>query len=112
MEDLMPDERPIACSLSATELRARQAQMAELGRDALVAARVAGTHAELRFARVAGVLERVQSVVAAESQCCAFLTMRVDDAPDDVRLTIDAPTDAEPVLAELVDVFRGESQAV
>lgn len=66
----MPAEPPIACSLSATELPVRQAQMAELGRDALVEAHVGGTHAEL-------------------------------------RLTIDASEDAEPVLAELVDAFRG-----
>jgi hypothetical protein len=108
----MPDELPIACSLSATELPVRQAQMAELGRDALVVARVAGTQAELRFAAGSGVRERVQSIVVAERECCAFLTMRVDDAPDEVRLTIDAPEDAEPVLAELVDAFRGEPHGV
>jgi hypothetical protein len=107
----MPDELPIACSLSATELPVRQTQMAVLGRDALVAARVAGTHAELRFAAGAGVRERVQRLVAAESQCCAFLTMRLDDAPGEVRLTIDAPEDAEPVLGELVNAFRGEPRA-
>jgi hypothetical protein len=103
----MPAEPPIACSLSATELPVRQAQMAELGRDALVAANVASARAELHFAAGAGVRERVEGFVAAESQCCAFLTMRIDDAPDEVRLTIDAPEDAEPVLAELVGAFRG-----
>jgi hypothetical protein len=108
----MPDELPIACSLSATELPVRQAQMARLGREALVVARVAGTRAELRFTAGAGVRESVQSFAVAESQCCAFLTMRVDDAPDEVRLTIEAPEDAEPVLAELVDAFRGEPHGV
>jgi hypothetical protein len=53
----------------------------------------------------------VQRLVAAESQCCAFLTMRLDDAPGEVRLTIDAPEDAEPVLGELVNAFRGEPRA-
>lgn len=107
----MPDEPPIACSLSATELPVRKAEMAELGRDALVEAHVEGTHAELRFTAGTGVRERVERIVAAESRCCAFLTLRVDDAPDEVRLTIDAPQDAEPVLAELVEAFRGEAQA-
>jgi hypothetical protein len=72
-----------------------------------VAVDVAGTHAELRFAAGAAVRERVERFAAAESQCCAFLTMRIDGAPDEVRLTIDAPEDAETVLAELVDAFRG-----
>jgi hypothetical protein len=107
----MPDRLPIACSLSAAERPARHAQMAELGRDALIEAHLDGTHAELRFAARAGVRERVQSFVAAESQCCAFLTMHVDDAPDAVRLTIDAPEDAVPVLEDLVGAFLPDPHA-
>lgn len=107
----MSDELPIACLLTATELSVRQARMAELGRDALVGARVGGAHAELRFAAGAGVRERVRDLVVAESQCCAFLSMRVDDAPDEVRLTIDAPAGAELVLLEVVDAFRRKPQA-
>jgi hypothetical protein len=107
----MPDELPIACSLSAAELPVRQAQMAELGRDALVEAQVDGTHAKLRFASGAGVRERVQRFVVGESECCPFLAMRLEDAPGEVRLTIDAPGGAELVLAELVDAFRREPQA-
>jgi hypothetical protein len=111
MEDPMPSELPIACSLSATELPVRQAQMAALGRDALVHTRVEGTHGELRFAAGAGVRDRVQEFAVAEGECCAFLTMRVSDGPDAVVLSIDAPEGAEPVLRELVDAFRAEPQA-
>jgi hypothetical protein len=107
----MPAELPIACSLSATELPARLAEMAALGDTALVDARQDATHAELRFAAGAGVHERVEAVVAAESQCCAFLTMRVSGEPDTVVLTIDAPQGAEVVLGELVDAFRGQLRA-
>lgn len=102
----MRTELPIACSLSATELPARLALIAELGRDALLDARIDGSRARLRFAVGAGVRERVAAVVAAESHCCAFLTMHISEPPGDVVLTIDAPEDAEPVLAELVDAFR------
>jgi hypothetical protein len=111
MEDLMPTELPIACSLSATELPARLAEMADLGREALREARYDGAEAQLRFAAGAGVRERVDAVVAAETQCCAFLTMRVSDAHETVVLSITAPAGAEVVLAELVDAFRGEPQA-
>src|SRR5436190_21667140 len=98
----MPDELPIACSLSAPDLRARLAEMAALGRAALVDVCTAPTHAELRFAAGRGVRERVEAIVAAEAECCAFLTMRVSDEPDLVVLAIEAPPGAEPVLDDLV----------
>ena len=105
----MPTELPIACSLSPTELPARLALIAELGRDALVDVELDGTRAILRFAAGAEVRGRVASVVAAESACCAFLTMRVSDEPGAVVLDVTAPEDAEPVLHELLDAFHGNS---
>jgi hypothetical protein len=105
----MPDELPIACSLSAADLPERLQQMALLGRDALLDAHVDGRYARLRFAAGEGVRERVDAIVAAESRCCAFLTMRVTGEPDVVALSIDAPEDAEPVLAELVDAFTADA---
>jgi len=106
----MPTELPIACSLSATELPARLSEMADLGRAALVEASSEPLQAQLRFAAGAGIRERVEAVVAAESHCCAFLTMSVSDERDTVVLTIDAPEGAEVVLAELVEAFRGQPQ--
>jgi hypothetical protein len=111
MELLMPDDAlPIACSLNAIELPKRLAEMAALGQVALVDARNEGTRAELRFAAGVGVRDRVEAVVIAESRCCAFLDMTVTDEPDTIVLTIEAPDNAELVLAELVDGFRGQSQ--
>jgi hypothetical protein len=101
----MPTEPPIACSLSAPELATREADVAELGRAALIDVRRERAHAELRFAAGDGVRERVEAFVAGESECCAFLTMRVADDRGAVLLTIDAPADAELVLAELVEAF-------
>jgi hypothetical protein len=106
----MSTELPIACSLSAGDLHVRQAQIAELGDDALVEARVEGRHADLSFKGGAAVRERVERFVAAESQCCAFLAMRVEETATDVRLTIDAPDGAGPVLEELVAAFRSAPQ--
>jgi len=101
----MPDELPIVCSLSAGELPVRLAEMADLGRAALLDARNDGTLVELRFADDDGVRERVEAIVAAELLCCAFLTMSVSDTPHAIVLTISAPEDAELVLAEFVDAF-------
>jgi len=107
----MPAELPIACSLSATELPERLAEMAALGRAALVDAVADTTRAQLRFSAGAGVGERVRAIVAAEARCCTFLTMRVTHDRDTVVLTVDAPAGAELVLAGLVDAFRGSSSA-
>jgi len=108
----MATDLPIACSLTATELPRRLAEMADLGRSALFDVQAAGTHAQLSFAAGASVRDRVEAIVAAESQCCAFLGMTIGDALDTVVLTIDAPEGAEVVLAELVDAFRGPTEPV
>jgi hypothetical protein len=102
----MPTDLPIACSLSATDLRKRLAEMADLGRAALVDARSDATTAQLRFAAAAGVRQRVDAIAAAEARCCSFLDLRVTDEPGAVVLTIRAPEGAELVLGELVGAFR------
>jgi hypothetical protein len=106
----MSTDPPIACSLSATELTERRALLRELGRTALLDARTRGTRAVLRFTPGAGVRDRVDAIVAAESACCPFLAMRVGAEPAAVVLTIDAPAGAEPVLEELVGGFRAAAR--
>ncbi len=108
----MPADLPIACSLSATELPKRLAEMAALGRAHLVHASVHGTRAVLRFAVGTEIRDQVETIVAAESECCPFLTMRVIDDSDAVVLAIDAPPGAESVLAEFVEAFRGRPPVV
>lgn len=107
----MPAELPIVCSLSAAELPVRLAEMADLGRAALLDAHQDRTRAELRFAAGEGIRERVQAIADAESECCAFLSLRVRDVADAVVLSIEAPDGAELVLAELVGAFRDQPRA-
>ena len=104
----MPTELPIACSLGAGDLNDRLAEIAGLGRDALREAELAGLRAQLRFARAPGIPQRLARIVAAESECCAFLTMTVREQADALVLTIAAPGGAELVLEEFVDGFRGD----
>ena len=101
----MAADLPIACSLTASQLPARLAEIAALGAAALIDADHEGDRAELRFTAGADVRRRVDAIVAAESQCCAFLDMCVTEAPGAIVLTIRAPEGAESVLAELVDAF-------
>lgn len=104
----MPAELPIACSLTATELPARLAEITTLGRDALIDVLHEPGHAELRFAAGDGARAGIEAIVRAEAQCCAFLNMDVRDEPGLVVLSITAPPDAALVLGELVDAFRGD----
>ncbi|HVL96818.1 MAG TPA: hypothetical protein VM266_13245 [Solirubrobacteraceae bacterium] len=103
----MTTELPIACSLTATDLRARLAEMRALGRDALLDVRRDGPHALLRFAAAPGVRERVAAIAAAEARCCSFLALRVDVTPGAVTLEATAPAGAEAALVEIVEAFQG-----
>jgi hypothetical protein len=105
----MPTELPIACSLTAAELPGRLAEMAAIGRSSLLEGEASGRSALLRFRDEAGTRARLAAVVHAEAECCAFLTMRLGDAPGEIRLTIEAPAGAEPVLRGLVTAFGGTS---
>jgi hypothetical protein len=107
----MPNELPIACTLDAQDFASREVLMAELGRDALIDAIQDGPHALLRFAAGQGIRARVESFVAGESTCCAFLTMSVAQLGDEIELRIDAPADAELVLAEMVAAFEPHREA-
>src|SRR3982074_1337799 len=102
----MQSELSIACSLRATELRERLADMSATGESSLLAADVNGSRAVLRFRPSAG--EQLAAIVAAEAQCCAFLSMKLDDASDAIRLTIEAPSGADSVLHHLVAAFSSD----
>jgi hypothetical protein len=97
---------PIACTLTADELPARLAEIRAVSRHALRAKAATGTHAVLSFDPAPGVRDRLAAIVAAESRCCAFLTMALVDEPGAITLTIDAPEDAGPVLDALLSAFE------
>jgi hypothetical protein len=103
----MSDELPIACTLSATELPERLAEMSELGRAALLDVERDGTRAVLRFRPDATTGQRLAAIVAAEARCCAFLDMALREERDTLSLSIVAPADAGLVLDELVAAFAG-----
>src|SRR4051794_38166226 len=103
----MPESpAPIACSLTAAELPERLAEMSALGRSSLLTAETAGHQAVLRFRPGPDTGERLAAIVAAEAECCAFLTMELREEPDAIALTIEGSDGAQPVLDELVAAFR------
>ena len=95
---------PIACSLEADALERRLAEIRAVGRDALLGPGPDGT---LRFRATPGTRERLEAIVAAEAECCAFLDLGLHEAGGELLLEISAPADAEPVAAELTRAFTG-----
>ena len=103
----MPAELPIACSLRAAEMPVRLAEIGSIGRASLLGAQTADSRAELRFRAGPETRARLEAIVAAEAECCAFLAMSLRDEAGGITLTIDAPEGAEPVMHELVAAFGG-----
>ena len=91
-------ELPIACTLDARQTSDRQALIAQLWADALIATEpiLAGMRARLRDSP--DVERRVQELINAESRCCAFLTFELVRDGDELVLDITGPGDARPVI--------------
>jgi hypothetical protein len=98
---------PIACTLTATDLRARGEELRALGGDGLVDASEEEGRAVLRFRPDPSVRARVDAVVAAESECCAFLDLRVEHGAEATVLTISAPNGGAEMVHELTSALAG-----
>jgi hypothetical protein len=89
----------IACSLDGAEAAQRGGDIGELARDALISR--SRTNEGLQFVFAKEAEERVRWLVAAESQCCPFLSFEIASKEETVRLEIRGPRDAGPVLDSL-----------
>jgi hypothetical protein len=108
----MPEELQIACSLDAGDMAERYAEMSALGRSSLIEAEHGVRHAVLHFRDGNENADRLAAIVAAEAECCAFLSMDVREEPGGLQLRIEAPEGAEPTLEDMVKAFRGEAELV
>jgi len=99
------DPNPIACTLDESDLRQRLDQIAALGADALIAhGETDGTHT-LRFRRDDATCRQLRQIVEAESKCCPFLALQVNESAGGLLLTIDAPAEGRAVADELARSF-------
>jgi hypothetical protein len=80
-------------------------EIAALGAAALLDARVLQRRATLRFAAHDGIRARLESIIAAESRCCGFMTFDLRADGGQLVLRIDAAEDAQLVLEEFVATF-------
>jgi hypothetical protein len=101
----MTDDSPIACSLSPGDLQRRLDEIIKLGAEDLVARETEGDRHVLRFRKGAETRERLEAIVAAESQCCSFLDLSLTQDGDELILSIVAPAGAEPIAAQLANAF-------
>jgi hypothetical protein len=81
----MATEIPIACTLSATDCRARLAEIAAPSRDALRHVERRGLTLDLPYAPEAAA--RVRQLVKQERTCCAFLQFDLQESADEVQST-------------------------
>ncbi len=101
----MAADLPIACTLSATDYRARLAEIAALGRDALRHVEQRGLTLDLRYAPEAAA--RVRRLVEQERSCCAFLQFELHEGTDEVRLLVTAPPAAADAVPDLFAELTG-----
>ena len=99
------DSAPIACTLSAAEMPRREAQIRALARDGLISVAREEQRAQFRFRAGSDLRRRIDELVDAESQCCAFLDFQVAQERDATVLTISAPHGGEPTLHGLAALF-------
>ena len=96
---------PIACTLTGMELEVRAAELLAIGADGLLDVTEGDGRAVLRFRPDPGIRTRVEAVVAAEAECCAFLDFRLEHHPDATVLTIRAPNGGGEMVHALAGAF-------
>ena len=107
----MTDPKPIACSLGASDLRQRLDEIAEVGAASLIVRSTeSGTH-ELRFRDDPTTRRRLEQIVAAEAECCAFLDLDLAERGGELILTLAAPEGGQPVADELAAAFASRSNS-
>jgi hypothetical protein len=98
---------PIACSLGASDLQERLSAIAEIGAESLIERSADGERQVLRFRSDAETRRRLQAIVAAESQCCPFLDLSLEDQDGEIVLSISAPEGGRAVAEGLAAAFTG-----
>jgi hypothetical protein len=99
------EEAPVACSLGTGELERRVEAIGSLGSESLISHEAEPGRHILRFRGGAGVGRRLEEIVAAESECCPFLALLVEERDGLLVLSISAPEYARFVADQLAAAF-------
>lgn len=100
------EERPIACTLDASDFKERAASIRDLARRSL--RHSSRTPLTLTLTYESKALDEVRDLVAREQTCCAFLSFDLKNNASGVFLTITAPKSAAESADVLFDHFAPE----
>jgi hypothetical protein len=89
---------PIACTLPPDGMSARQALIDALAADGLLDRVPTDTGLRVRLRDTPEIERRTRELVAAESECCAFLDFELAREDGVLVLDIAGPADARPVI--------------
>jgi hypothetical protein len=101
----MAEELPIACSLDVSGLEQRLAEIGALGAESLVSRERERDRHLLRFRNEPGTRDRLEAIIAAEAECCAFLELSLTQEDGLLVLTVAAPADGRRTAEGLADAF-------
>lgn len=103
----MPEELPVVCSLGPSDLEQRLAAIGELGAESLIEHRQEGGRHLLRFRSNARTRERLQDIVRAERECCAFLELELAESRRELTLSVAAPEAGQATADGFAAAFGG-----
>lgn len=92
---------PIACSLTAGAVRHREREWNNLLSRALISRTPAVGGVRLELQALPGVRVELDRLIAAETECCSFMTMSVETTAASLALTVTGPALAAPILEQL-----------
>lgn len=98
-------ELPVACTLGASDGRARLQRWQSLHQIAASTARVVNGEFEVRYQAGAGVLAELQELVAAERVCCEFVSWTVTNDNGQFILRVTAPAGAPHGVEAIAAMF-------
>ena len=91
----------LACTLSASAAAERADRWRALLRESLLCRSATPRGLRLEFRSRPAVAAELDALVAAERECCAFLTMRVHRADERLVLDVDASPEAREVVTAM-----------
>lgn len=106
----MARELPVVCSLGAGDLEQRLVEIGSIGSDALVGHEVQGGKHVLHFRSNPHIRRRLDEIVAAEAECCAFLDLDLSQRGDELLLSIGAPEAGQPTADALAGAFSASDR--
>ena len=99
-------KQPVACTLSPESGRAQVERWRSFGDRYGLSTDRTETGLVVRYVKTDDSVRQLHELVAVESTCCSFVTWRVDDARDDLRLVIGGGREQLAALT-VVDAQRG-----